>query len=87
MAPARLDNSLGRLTSLSDNTATLESYTYLGLGTVVVVAALKAVGNRIKVPLPDMLLALVLASVLAWACGWSEPGPGVPARLPSCPIS
>src|SRR5947209_4946759 len=55
----------------------------LGLGTVVVVAALKAAGNRLKVPLPDMLLALVLASVVAWACGWSEPGPEVPARLPS----
>jgi RHS repeat-associated protein/uncharacterized delta-60 repeat protein len=30
-----LDNTISRLTSLSDSSATLESYTYLGLGTLV----------------------------------------------------
>src|SRR5439155_17806471 len=30
-----LDDSISRLSSLSDNSATLESYAYLGLGTVV----------------------------------------------------
>jgi hypothetical protein len=30
-----LDDSISRLTSLSDNSGTLESYSYLGLGTVV----------------------------------------------------
>jgi RHS repeat-associated protein len=32
---AGLDNAISRLSSLSDNTATLETYTYLGLATVV----------------------------------------------------
>jgi RHS repeat-associated protein len=32
---AGLDNSISRLSSISDNSATLESYTYLGLSTVV----------------------------------------------------
>src|SRR5262249_5437559 len=30
-----LDSNIGRLSSLSDNSGTLESYSYLGLGTVV----------------------------------------------------
>jgi SulP family sulfate permease len=54
----------------------------LGLGTAVVVASLRQVGNRLKVPVPDMLLGLVLASVVAWAGGWQEPGSDIPARLP-----
>jgi SulP family sulfate permease len=55
----------------------------LGLGTVALVLALRALGDRLRLPLPDMLLALVLASLAAWLTGWQESWRDFPARLPA----
>jgi SulP family sulfate permease len=52
----------------------------LGLGTVAVVLALRALGDRLRVPLPDLLLALVFASLVAWAAG--RPALGEPLHIP-----
>jgi SulP family sulfate permease len=45
----------------------------LGLGTVVLVVLLRRLGRRLSVPLPDMLLALILAAVAAHLLGWQGP--------------
>jgi SulP family sulfate permease len=55
----------------------------LGLGTAGVVVGVRLVGRRLGVPLPEMLLALVLASLAAWAVGWKEEWPDFPAGLPA----
>jgi SulP family sulfate permease len=62
----------------------------LGLGTILVVLLLSRVGNRYRVVLPDLLLALILASVAASVFGWHPPESrlevswGLPAfRLPA----
>jgi SulP family sulfate permease len=56
----------------------------LGLGTMVVVVALRRLGRRLGVLLPDMLLALVAAAVVAAVCGWQSPSGNleVPWGLP-----
>jgi SulP family sulfate permease len=54
----------------------------LGLGTALVVVGLRELGRLVRVPLPDMLLALILASVLAYYAGWPETWPDFPAKLP-----
>lgn len=46
---ATLDEAIGRLTSIVDSTATLESYAYLGTGTIV----------RRSHPEPDLNLSLI----------------------------
>ena len=43
----------------------------LGLGTAAVVVALRRLGRRLGVNVPDLLAGLVLASVLVWVFGWS----------------
>jgi sulfate permease, SulP family len=55
----------------------------LALGTVVVVVALRRLENRWKILLPDMLIGVVLASLVAWAFGLNDLGKDVPAVLPS----
>jgi SulP family sulfate permease len=55
----------------------------IGLGTAGVVVGLRELGNWLRVPLPDMLLALVLASVVGWHVGWREHWPEFPPGLPS----
>lgn len=55
----------------------------LGGGTVLVVTCLRQIGNRLKMPLPDMLGGLVLASLAGTALGWREEWPAFPATLPS----
>jgi SulP family sulfate permease len=56
----------------------------LGLGTVVVVVLLRRLDRRLRVPLPDMLLALVAAAAVAAALGWRSPesAEDVPWGLP-----
>lgn len=64
----------------------------IGLGTVATVLALRRLGARFKVPLPDFLLALVLMSLCVWCLGLEqrEGGPRgvaivgeIPRHLPS----
>jgi SulP family sulfate permease len=65
----------------------------LGLGTVIVVVALRKLINKYKLPRMDMLAGLLLASAVAAFFGWSLPGAGgktivavvgtVPSALPS----
>jgi SulP family sulfate permease len=52
----------------------------MGLGTVVVVAALRYLGGRWRVAIPDLLIALLLASGLVWLFDWS-PGDGEEALV------
>jgi SulP family sulfate permease len=56
----------------------------LGLGTMAVVISLRRLERLLNVPLPDMLLALVLASVVAalWGPAPAEPPLTVPWGLP-----
>src|SRR5262249_58631275 len=39
--------------------------------------------NALRIPLPDLLLALVLASAAAAWAGWHEDGPDLPPTLPA----
>jgi len=55
----------------------------IGLGTAALTVGLRAVGNRLGFPLPDMLLALIGASLVAQVCGWSEEPLVVPPGLPT----
>jgi SulP family sulfate permease len=54
----------------------------LGLGTMAVVVVLRRLERRLHFPLPDMLLALILASAVAAARGWQEDWPHFPSVLP-----
>jgi SulP family sulfate permease len=54
----------------------------LGVGTVAVVAGLRWLGTRLRVPLPDLLIGLLVASALVWLMGWS-PADGGPALVPT----
>ena len=54
----------------------------IGLSTAALTVLLRAVGKRLGFPLPDMLLALIVASALAQVCGWSEKPLVVPPGLP-----
>jgi SulP family sulfate permease len=54
----------------------------LGLGTASVVVGVRAVGRWLRVPLPDMLIGLVLASVAAVVAGWEEHWSDFPPGLP-----
>jgi SulP family sulfate permease len=54
----------------------------IGLGTVAVVLLLRRLGDQLRVPLPDMLLALILASIVAWHVGLREKWPDFPPGLP-----
>jgi SulP family sulfate permease len=56
-----------------------------GLGTAAAVVALRRLGNRLRISVPDMLGGLVLASVVAWLTGWRDPNPlpEFPHHLPA----
>lgn len=54
----------------------------LGVGTAAFVVGVRRIGNRLGVPLPDMLLGLIVASVVAYLIGWREVWPEFPAELP-----
>ena len=54
----------------------------LGLGTAAFVVGVRRVGNRLGVPLPDMLMGLVVASFAAHLIGRVEEWPEFPAGLP-----
>src|ERR1700734_1377464 len=45
----------------------------IGLGTIVVVVVLRKLARKYHLPQFDMLLALILAAIVAAACGWSKP--------------
>lgn len=49
----------------------------------MLVLAFRWVSNRLRILLPDMLLALIVASVTAYLVGWREEWPEFPAALPS----
>ena len=54
----------------------------LGVGTAAFVVGLRRVGNRLGVPIPDMLMGLVVASFVAYLIDWHEEWPKFPATLP-----
>jgi SulP family sulfate permease len=54
----------------------------IALGTLLIVVGLRELGNRLRVPLPDMLLALIVMSFVAWHTGWREKWEEFPAGLP-----
>jgi SulP family sulfate permease len=66
--------------------------TTIGVGTAVTVVALRRLGRRLGVEIPDMLIGVLLASALASALHWAPAGPGekgllavigeVPRKLP-----
>lgn len=55
----------------------------IGCGTAAVVIALRALGKRLGLLLPDMLVALILSSIVSHLCGWREEWPEFPAALPT----
>jgi SulP family sulfate permease len=55
----------------------------IGMITILVAALLRRVRTRTKVPFPDMLLALIVASVAAWWMGYRESWPAFPPGLPA----
>ncbi len=55
----------------------------IGLGTAVVVILLRRIDRRWNIPLPDMLITLVLASIVATLCGWHESWPPFQEGLPA----
>jgi SulP family sulfate permease len=54
----------------------------LGVGAALLALLFRSLGDRLRVPLPDLLLALVFASLGGWAIGWQEEWPAFPASLP-----
>src|SRR6202161_3661211 len=64
----------------------------IGLGTIVLVVVLRKLARKYHLPQFDMLVALIVAAVVAAACGWSKPAldgktvisvvGGVPRSLP-----
>ncbi|MFO0929292.1 MAG: SulP family inorganic anion transporter [Gemmataceae bacterium] len=55
----------------------------IGLGTTFLVLGFRWVSTRLRLLLPDMLLALIVASAVAYLIGWREEWPAFPAALPS----
>lgn len=55
----------------------------IGLGTTFLVLGFRWVTTRLRLLLPDMLLALIVASAVAYLIGWREEWPAFPAALPS----
>ncbi len=49
----------------------------LGIGTALVVIGLRRLENRLKILLPDMLIGVVLAALVAWKLGLVDPGKGM----------
>ena len=45
----------------------------IGIGTVIAVVLLRYLSKRYKLPQLDMLVALIIATVIAFVFGWSEP--------------
>jgi SulP family sulfate permease len=48
--------------------------TMLGVGTLLVLMPLRVLKRRLNVPLPDLLMALILATVIALFIGWEPKG-------------
>ena len=61
----------------------------IGLGTVALVLVLRVVGDRLRVRLPEFLLAIIATAAVVWALGLDRPAVGVqvvghiPAELPA----
>jgi SulP family sulfate permease len=53
------------------------SSAYLGLGTLVLLVPMRMLKQRLTVPFPDLLLALILAAVAAPFLGWHPLGGGL----------
>lgn len=54
----------------------------ISVGTMAVIVGLKVVSDRLRFPLPGMLIALILASAVAYLLGWEEKRLTVPRGLP-----
>jgi SulP family sulfate permease len=52
----------------------------IGLATALLVVGLRRLGYRLGLAIPDLLISLLLASVVVWACDWGPRG-GRPAVL------
>ncbi|HEY7425999.1 MAG TPA: SulP family inorganic anion transporter [Gemmataceae bacterium] len=61
---------------------------WLGLGTLLVLMPMRVLKRRLATPFPDLLLALILATIVAWFIGWKPTGGslaverGLPALVP-----
>ena len=55
----------------------------LGVGTILIAVGLRQFGQWLRVPLPDLLLALIFVSLAAHYAGWKETWPHFPRRLPT----
>ncbi|HKI32236.1 MAG TPA: SulP family inorganic anion transporter [Gemmataceae bacterium] len=56
--------------------------TAIGVGTIVVVLLLRRLSARLGVRLPELLLAVLAAAALVWACGWDGQGVTTIGELP-----
>ncbi len=54
----------------------------IGLSTIAMVLAIRWLGKRVKVHLPDFLLALALASLWVWLLAWNQKGVAVVGIVP-----
>jgi SulP family sulfate permease len=77
------DHLLVRLGSTLLNGPVRPHAVALGLGTLLTAVGLRALGRRLRVPLPDLLAAVVLASLAGWLTGWQEDSPAFPPGLPT----
>lgn len=55
----------------------------LAAGAAAIAIALRRLAGRVGAPLPDLLLALVVVSTVAYLAGWREQWPEFPAGLPA----
>jgi SulP family sulfate permease len=63
---------------------------YIGLGTVFAIVALRYVTRKYRLPQLDMLVALIVASIVAYSLGWSQPlknGKAILSVIGSIPAS
>ncbi len=49
----------------------------IGIACVLTIGALRWLGRRLRLNIPDLLLTLILASLAVWLLGWNQPRTGV----------
>jgi SulP family sulfate permease len=54
----------------------------IGAGTAGIIIGLRRLENRWRIPLPDMLIGIVLAALVAWQLGMADRAMDVPPGLP-----
>lgn len=76
--PAKVEGSDHFLLRVWENIRGLDqlnaSTASIGVGTVVIVLALRLVNRRLRIPVPELLTAVMFMAFVVWLCGLNEQG-------------